>query len=362
MQWTAVLLALGAGIRLRRQHAVAHTNPQLGSGDAAATDALTSGGTVAANATGPPDLPAFLEVASPDKMFITMALDNWNQTKNDLAVAFAALLGANATRFEITSEMDQDEETAPNMTAVMFGLRSPPGGEFRVPAAAAYVAETPEQAEERLLAAQQRVQRDVPPPLLYFFNVSISTDPIALCPHADGGGTLNPDPNDPTRCDCKTVIRADTIAAAILQAMQQGKLAGYDLDGRVAGIWAGQKRFMKPTGPPRPTGILKHWEGGAPVTPKEALGLSTAVNNQVSDFVAEQMMHMDAAAKAMQMAGHIPCAGSLALGAVPDPGKTTYSSYPCIEQNAAAPEVPTNGLGPAAFGPVAPTGLGAAAP
>lgn len=345
MRLNAVLLALaaGAGIRLRRQ-----SPSTLGTGNPAVADAAAGVAVAPAAPAGPPDLPASIEVATSDRRFITLALDNWNVTKADLVAQISALVGVNGSRVDITAEMDQEVVEMPNQTAMDFPPAPAPAAPAGAPAVP-YVAETPEQAAARLEAAQERVTRDVPPPLIYFFNVSIAADPKRFCPHDAGPGLLK-DASDPSLCDCVTLVRADDAAARLLDALKMGKVATFDLDGRPTGAWSGHQRFMKPLGQPRPEGQLSHWEGGAPVTPKEAMALSGQTNALVSDFVAEQARYADAAAKALQMPGHFPCRGSMAMGAV-RAADGQYPVYPCVEKNQQTPEVPTNAYGPAVFGP-----------
>lgn len=369
-----VVLAAVAAVRLRR--AGVRSDPTLGSADPSAAElaAQPPGGPV----RGPPDLEQQLEVVSPDVGLIAQALDNWTATAEHLVRGFAAATGANETRFTIVSEMDVDAPLPPaNLAAQVtpttapvvpctFADNTPPkchgcrsclqgwckgnhcAGCEPCDACEPYFQCVEGSAAARLTDAEHATlaghrgshHAAVPQPMLYFFNVTISPDPSGLCPHSEGAGDSNP-VDSPERCDCIDVLRAENVSQKLLAAMRAGHVADFALDGRPAGAWfgLGGKRFMKPQPPPNHTDTFLHWEGGAPVTPAEAMEFSAQTANLVSDFVTEQARHTDAAAQAMQMAGQLPCAGTVDAPKGPD---GQWHPYPCVDKFQETPEVPTN--------------------
>lgn len=372
MQRFVVLLV--AAVRLRR--AGVRADPTLGSANPSAAELASS--PPAGAVRGPPDLEQFLEVVSPDVGLIAQALDDWNATAAHLAAGFAAATGANATRFMIVSEMDTDAappplqptgQLTPTTAPVVpctFTDNAPPKclgcrnclqgwckGNQCAGCAPCDACEPYFQCVEKSVAArltdaeharlaQHRGSHhaSVPQPMLYFFNVTIAPDPAGLCPHSAGAGDLHP-VDSAERCDCIDVLRAENVSQRLLAAMKGGHVADFALDGRPAGQWygLGGKRFMKPEKPPNRTDTFLHWEGGAPVTPEEAFELSTQTANLVSDLVTEQARHADAAAQAMQMAGALPCAGTVHAPKGPD---GQWHPYPCVDKFQETPEVPTN--------------------
>jgi len=219
-----------------------------------------------------------MELASGDKGFVALAMSNFTAAAEKVTAAFSFIAAVPVTRFELSSGMDEEVITQPDLSMV------------------------------------QTKTGYVPP--LFFTALTITAGRPANCP-----------------CPCIPGTPAADVAKAIEGAMTSGPVAGFSWTYRAAGPWTSAAPFEKPKVPTAEEKAVPFFDPvkDKVVAPAQALAFSKGTAKIVDDFEAEQQAAVARAATALSTSGkQVPCTVTSPDG----------NPAPCLFPGKVAAEIP----------------------